>query len=165
MKRNKTGCLFSFIRNLYKQFINHWDHDLISEIFFKVTICWPHKTLSHCFLQSKFGLKLFLSAIDFSYVPPCVYLDASIHIFKQHDGVEYITSFRHLVSEYISHTRGLAIVVIYFKNLAHMLISHQSETCTLCNNLGQKIYQYRVRHMPGRAFVSYVLVTLLCLDK
>lgn len=123
-------------------------------VFYRANLAWSYFFPLTC-----------LSAIDFSYVLPCVYLDAFIHIFKQHDGVEYITSFRHLVSEYISHTRGLAIVVIYFKILAHLLISHQSETCTLCNNLGQIIYQYRVRHMPGRAFFSYVLVTLLCLDK
>lgn len=123
-------------------------------VFYKANLTWNYFLPLTC-----------LSAIDFSYVSPCVYLDAFIHIFKKHDGVEYITSFRNLVSEYISHTRVQAIVVIYFKILPHMLISHQSETCTLCNNLGQKIYQYRVHHMPGRAFFSYVLVRLLCLDK
>lgn len=123
-------------------------------VFYRANLAWSYFLPLTC-----------LCAIDFSYVSLCVYLNAFIHIFKQHDGVEYITSFSYLVPEYISLTRGLAIVVIYFKILSHMLISHQSETCTLCNNLGQKIYQYRVHHMPGRAFFSYVLVILLCLDK
>lgn len=143
---------------------------LYQKFFSKLQYVGPIRPYHVVFYRANLAWRYFLpltylSAIDFSDVSPCVYIDAFIRIFKQHDGVEYITSFRNLVSEYISHIRGLAIVVIYFKILPHMLISHQSETCTLCNNLVQKIYQYRLHHMPGRAFFSYVLVRLLCLDK